>query len=159
MAEYGFQSFKFRDPLFGAKRKHAEQIAELGDEFAGEYRFAPLAVLDGPLMPGDLGDLLQAAGDLRLIEAVKHRDTSAVRALLKQSVDVNAHQPDGATLIAGKPVIAGITRNADGSYHLAGTQLNGISEGAAYVIVRERLGSLELLRELHQKRLSRLLRQ
>jgi MoaA/NifB/PqqE/SkfB family radical SAM enzyme len=28
MQEYGFQSFKFRDPLFGAKRKHAEQIAE-----------------------------------------------------------------------------------------------------------------------------------
>lgn len=26
--EYGFQSFKFRDPLFGAKRKHAEELAE-----------------------------------------------------------------------------------------------------------------------------------
>lgn len=28
MEEYGFQSFKFRDPLFGAKRKHAEELAE-----------------------------------------------------------------------------------------------------------------------------------
>jgi anaerobic magnesium-protoporphyrin IX monomethyl ester cyclase len=31
MEEYGFRSFKFRDPLFGAKRKHAEQVAaEIG---------------------------------------------------------------------------------------------------------------------------------
>jgi radical SAM superfamily enzyme YgiQ (UPF0313 family) len=31
MAEYGFRSFKFRDPLFGARRKHAEQVAaEIG---------------------------------------------------------------------------------------------------------------------------------
>lgn len=31
MVDYGFQSFKFRDPLFGAKRKHAEQVAaEIG---------------------------------------------------------------------------------------------------------------------------------
>ncbi|HTI52074.1 MAG TPA: radical SAM protein, partial [Planctomycetaceae bacterium] len=31
MSEYGFRSFKFRDPLFGARRKHAEQIAsEIG---------------------------------------------------------------------------------------------------------------------------------
>ena len=28
MEQYGFRSFKFRDPLFGAKRKHAEQVAE-----------------------------------------------------------------------------------------------------------------------------------
>jgi radical SAM superfamily enzyme YgiQ (UPF0313 family) len=26
--QYGFESFKFRDPLFGAKRKHAEELAE-----------------------------------------------------------------------------------------------------------------------------------
>lgn len=31
MVEYGFRSFKFRDPLFGARRKHAEQVAaEIG---------------------------------------------------------------------------------------------------------------------------------
>ena len=28
MEEYDFRSFKFRDPLFGAKRKHAEELAE-----------------------------------------------------------------------------------------------------------------------------------
>jgi hypothetical protein len=32
---------------------------------------------------------------------------------------------------SGKPTISSITANGDGSYHLAGTQLNGISEGAA----------------------------
>ncbi|MFN0053137.1 MAG: B12-binding domain-containing radical SAM protein [Planctomycetales bacterium] len=31
MEEYGFRSFKFRDPLFGARRKHAEELAaEIG---------------------------------------------------------------------------------------------------------------------------------
>lgn len=42
------------------------------------------------------------------------------------------YQPSGAPLAAGKPVITGISTNADGSYHLTGTLLNGISEGAAY---------------------------
>lgn len=42
------------------------------------------------------------------------------------------YQPDGSPLAAGKPTIAGITGNPDGSYHLTGTLLNGISEGAAY---------------------------
>jgi hypothetical protein len=42
------------------------------------------------------------------------------------------YTPSGAPLAAGKPGITGIVRNADGSYHLTGTQLNGISEGAAF---------------------------
>ncbi len=40
--------------------------------------------------------------------------------------------PDGFPLPAGKPTITTITANADGSYHLVGTKLNGISEGATY---------------------------
>src|SRR5436190_16479313 len=40
-----------------------------------------------------------AAGDLRLVDAVKHRDIDAVRTLLNQRVDVNAPQPDGATAL------------------------------------------------------------
>ena len=40
------------------------------------------------------------------------------------------YTPDGVPLAAGQPVISGITENADGSYHLIGTGLNGISEGA-----------------------------
>ena len=44
---------------------------------------------------------LSAAGpDLRLVEAVQRRDAAAASALLKQSVDVNTVQPDGATALA-----------------------------------------------------------
>jgi ankyrin repeat protein len=39
------------------------------------------------------------ADDLRLVEAAKNRDVSAVRALLKQRVDVNSRYPDGATAL------------------------------------------------------------
>jgi hypothetical protein len=42
------------------------------------------------------------------------------------------YQPDGSPVASGKPAIAGITLNPDGSYHLTGTRLNGISQGAAY---------------------------
>ena len=40
-----------------------------------------------------------AAGDLRLIDAVKNRDGEAVKTLLAQHVDVNAAQGDGATAL------------------------------------------------------------
>jgi ankyrin repeat protein len=40
-----------------------------------------------------------AAGDLPLVKAVKSRDGEAVRALLKQGVDVNLKQADGATAL------------------------------------------------------------
>ncbi len=40
------------------------------------------------------------------------------------------YQPDGSPLASGKPTINGITTNLDGSYHLAGLLLNGITEGA-----------------------------
>lgn len=42
------------------------------------------------------------------------------------------YKPDGTPLASAKPVITGITENLDGTYHLTGTGLNGISEGAAY---------------------------
>src|SRR5437867_5800875 len=43
--------------------------------------------------------VVSAAADLRLIQAVKEQDADAVRALLKQRVDVNAPQGDGATAL------------------------------------------------------------
>ena len=46
--------------------------------------------------------------------------------------DLWVYQPNGAPLAAAKPTITSITQNADGSYHLVGTLLNGISVGAAY---------------------------
>jgi hypothetical protein len=42
------------------------------------------------------------------------------------------YQPSGVPLAAGKPTITSVAQNADGSYHLVGTGLNGISEGASY---------------------------
>ena len=42
---------------------------------------------------------LDAAGDLRLVEAVKSRNTEAARVLLNQQVDVNTPQGDGATAL------------------------------------------------------------
>jgi len=50
------------------------------------------------LQPSDY--LAAAEGDLRLIEAVKSKDRSAVKALLDQKADVNAAQADGATALA-----------------------------------------------------------
>lgn len=43
--------------------------------------------------------LTASTPDLRVVEAVKSRDTSAVSALLKQHVDANAVAPDGATAL------------------------------------------------------------
>jgi hypothetical protein len=42
------------------------------------------------------------------------------------------YNPSGAPLAAGTPTISNISANADGSYTLTGTLLNGICEGAAY---------------------------
>jgi len=41
----------------------------------------------------------QTRPDLRLVQAVEHHDARTVEALLKQRVDVNAAQPDGATAL------------------------------------------------------------
>jgi hypothetical protein len=48
------------------------------------------------------------------------------------SPQIYSYKPDGVPLVAGKPVITSVLQNADGSYHLTGKGLNGISEGAAY---------------------------
>ena len=46
--------------------------------------------------------------------------------------DLWIYRPNGSPLAAAKPTITSITQNADGSFHLVGTLLNGINEGAAY---------------------------
>ncbi len=48
------------------------------------------------------------------------------------SPQLYVYQPTGTPLPAGKPTITSVTQNGDGSYHLVGTGLNGISEGASY---------------------------
>ena len=44
-------------------------------------------------------NLWAGADDVPLLEAVKRQDLPAVRALLRENVDVNAPQPDGATAL------------------------------------------------------------
>ncbi len=50
----------------------------------------------------------------------------------QNSTSLYIYTPDGTPLPAGQPSISGISENSDGSYHLIGIGLNGISEGAAY---------------------------
>jgi hypothetical protein len=45
---------------------------------------------------------------------------------------VNEYVPNGAPLASGQPTVQSYVLNADGSYTLTGTLLNGISEGANY---------------------------
>ena len=40
-----------------------------------------------------------AGGDLRLVEAVRHRDVAAFGVLLRENIDVDVAQPDGATAL------------------------------------------------------------
>ena len=48
------------------------------------------------------------------------------------SSQLYVYTPSGGPLAAGKPTVTSISQNGDGSYHLVGTQLNGINEGASY---------------------------
>jgi Kelch motif len=48
------------------------------------------------------------------------------------SANVYEYRPSGSPLPQAKPVIISITPNGDGSFHLTGTGLNGINEGANY---------------------------
>lgn len=50
----------------------------------------------------------------------------------QNSTSLYVYTPSGTPLAAGQPFINTITENADGSYVMTGTNLNGISEGAAY---------------------------
>jgi hypothetical protein len=46
------------------------------------------------------------------------------------SSTLHIYIPDTGPVSSGKPTISTITANADGSYHLSGTKLNGISQGS-----------------------------
>jgi hypothetical protein len=50
----------------------------------------------------------------------------------QNSSSLYIYTPVGTPLTAGQPIINSITENPDGSYHLTGTNLNGISEGAMF---------------------------
>ncbi|HEX4263772.1 MAG TPA: putative Ig domain-containing protein [Verrucomicrobiae bacterium] len=50
----------------------------------------------------------------------------------QNSQSLYIYTPDGTPLPQGQPIVNSITENADGSFHMTGLGLNGISEGAAY---------------------------
>ena len=50
----------------------------------------------------------------------------------QNSGSLYVYKPNGTPLAAGQPAINSIAENADGSYQMTGTNLNGISQGAAY---------------------------
>lgn len=64
----------------------------------------------------------------------------------QNSTSLYIYTPDGTPLPAGQPVINSITENTDGSYQLTGTNLNGISEGAAYGDDEQMAGNYPLVR-------------
>lgn len=48
------------------------------------------------------------------------------------STQLYVYTPAGNQLASAKPVIQSVTQNRDGSYHITGTQFNGINQGAGY---------------------------
>ena len=64
----------------------------------------------------------------------------------QNSGSMYVYQPGGAALVAGQPAITSTTANADGSYLLTGTGLNGISEGAIYGDDEQMAGNYPLVR-------------
>ena len=85
-----------------------------------------------------------AGADLRLVDAVQHRDSAAARAVLGEGVDVNAQQPDGTTAlhwaarwdqvdIAGVLLEAGADANAVNRYGVTPLSLASTNGNAAIV--------------------------
>src|SRR6202035_4399976 len=82
--------------------------------------------------------------DVRLVDAAKNRDHEAVRSLLKQHVDVNTPQADGATALAWAAhwddvetadllISAGANVNAANSYGVTPLSLACTNQNAAMV--------------------------
>ena len=107
-----------------------------------------LDVLGGCVMTTlvSVGNAAAANGDLRLVDAVEHRDTAAARALLREQVDVNTPQLDGATAlhwaahwddleIAGLLIRAGADVNAanDVVYGVTSLALAAVNGSAAMI--------------------------
>jgi len=64
----------------------------------------------------------------------------------QNTTSLYVYTPDGTPLPAGTPAINSVTQNANGSYHLAGTGLNGITEGAVYGDDEQMHGNYPLVR-------------
>src|SRR3990172_8138887 len=90
------------------------------------------------------------SADPRLVEAVRQKNTEAVRSLLKERVDVNARQADGATALhwaahwddleaAELLMAAGAQVNAANDYGVTPLSLACTNTNAAMVVRRVHL--------------------
>lgn len=59
---------------------------------------------------------------------------------------LRVYLPDGNPIAAGKPTINSITPNGNGSFHLTGTKLNGISQGQSFGDDAQMNGNYPLVR-------------
>src|SRR5689334_1034322 len=69
---------------------------------------------------------LPQSKDLRLLDAVKRRDTKAVTALIRAKADVNAAQPDGATALSWAIHLG--DQSMTGALLDAGANVNSVDE-------------------------------
>lgn len=60
MTDFGFRSFKFRDPLFGARRKHAIEIAERIGKMPRKVQFSVESRIE--LLPREMLEMLRDVG-------------------------------------------------------------------------------------------------
>src|SRR6266404_1793642 len=91
-----------------------------------------------------LAAIAASGSDLRLVDAVQHRQKAAVQSLLKQRVDVNVPQEDGASALAWAAhwddlamadllIRAGANANAANDYGVTPLSLACTNRGAAMV--------------------------
>jgi radical SAM superfamily enzyme YgiQ (UPF0313 family) len=78
MRDHGFQSFKFRDPLFGLDRDRTMRLAELIGELPGRVQFSIESRLD--LLPAELLVALRRVGLTSVTFGIERPDVATLRA-------------------------------------------------------------------------------
>ena len=95
----------------------------------GWYEYDPFTnSFIGTSNPGIISSSTSSCNDFRMLDL----PDGSVLFSYGNSGQLYVYQPDGTALTAGRPTIITITTNFYRSYHLTGTLLNGISEGASY---------------------------
>jgi len=96
----------------------------------GSTRFFDYDYLTNAFTPIDGPTGLNYAKPAYLVTFLTLPDGSVL--MSSASTQLYQYVPSGTPLQEGKPVITSLSHNNDGTYHLTGTLLNGISEGASY---------------------------
>jgi radical SAM superfamily enzyme YgiQ (UPF0313 family) len=83
--QWGFQSFKFRDPLFGLNRSHVHQLIDLIGQLPRKIQFSIETRIE--LMPRDLLRLLQQVGLTSITVGIETPDAGTLKSYRRASVD------------------------------------------------------------------------